>query len=138
MGNLKCFVVEPVERSGNGKKEVWRRIDTGELIEAHSYWDLPVGSMFFMSWFEGIEGHVGLDGKSLCVVTPGGAWHVDSRASNCTSPDDNVHKCWCRHGEIPNITVNKEGNTCTAGGGSIQIGEYHGHLINGELTNCPD
>jgi len=134
MANIKCFQVEPIERVG-GKKETWKRLDNDEILEVDSYWDLPPGAMFFMEWMEGIPVMCGPDGKSLCVITPGGGWHVDSRASNCTLPDDDVHKCWCRHGEVPNITVNKSGNTCSAGGGSIQIGGYHGFLTNGELTD---
>jgi hypothetical protein len=133
--NIKCFVVEPVERVG-GEKETWKRLDTGEIIEVDSYWDLPVGAIFFMSWLEGVEGYCGPDGKSLCVITPGGGWQVDSRASNCTKPDDDIHKCWVRHGIPPKVTVDKIGNTCAAGAGSILIGKYHGFLRNGELTDC--
>jgi hypothetical protein len=39
-----------------------------------------------------------------------------------------------RHGEAPNITVDKNGVTCGAGAGSIQCGSYHGFLRNGELV----
>jgi len=56
---------------------------------------------------------------------------IDSRASNCTLPDDNVHKCWVRHGEAPNFTVDKNGATCAAGAGSIQTSNWHGFLRNG-------
>lgn len=52
----------------------------------------------------------------------------------CGCGEKTVHKCWCRHGEAPNFTVDKNGVTCIAGAGSIQIGNYHGFLQNGFLT----
>lgn len=75
------------------------------------------------------------DGPHLCVMTPGGRWNIDSRASNCGLPYDLEHRCWVRHGEPPNVTVDKNGLTCTAGGGSIQAGPYHGFLRDGSLTD---
>lgn len=63
-------------------------------------------------------------------------WEVDGRASNCTKKDDNVHKCWCRHGDAPNVTVDKNGNTCAAGAGSILVDGWHGFLRNGYLEEC--
>lgn len=74
------------------------------------------------------------DGDALWVQTPGGSWCIDSRASNCTMPYDYDHRCWIRHGEPPNVTVDKNGKTCAAGAGSIQCGNYHGFLQNGALT----
>lgn len=74
------------------------------------------------------------EGPQLTVMTPGGRWVIDSRASNCGSPYDYNHRCWVRHGEPPMITVDKNGATCSAGAGSIQCGSYHGFLQNGELT----
>jgi hypothetical protein len=108
-----------------------KRLDTGEITTTD---DAPVGAMWFMkrefgSW-------IGPDGKTLVVKTPGGTWYVDSEASNCTKKNDYVHKCWCRHGIAPKITVNKIGNTCQAGAGSILIGNYHGFLRNGFLESC--
>ena len=35
-----------------------------------------------------------------------------------------------------NITVDKNGNTCSAGGGSIMGRTYHGFLRNGYLDEC--
>jgi hypothetical protein len=55
------------------------------------------------------------------------------QASNCTLPGDKKHHCWIRHGEVPNLTVDKAGVTCAAGAGSIQAGDYHGFLRNGEF-----
>ncbi len=77
---------------------------------------------------------VGPDGHCLVVKTPGGEWMVDSVAKNCTKPGDLDHKCWVRHGTVPNITVDKVGNTCAAGAGSIIAGHYHGFLRNGMLV----
>lgn len=75
------------------------------------------------------------NGPHLIVICPnGGTWNVDSRASNCTMPYDYEHRCWIRHGIPPNVTVDKNGNTCQAGAGSIKCGDYHGFLRNGVLT----
>jgi hypothetical protein len=91
-------------------------------------------------------------------------WHVDSQASNCPEPcetcgvpynqhwqryaesefkcryvprDKGAHRCWCRHGEPPLVTVNKSGPTCSAGAGSIiSPSGWHGFLRNGELVPC--
>jgi hypothetical protein len=71
-------------------------------------------------------------------MTPGGEWIIDSRASNCTMPEDTEHRCWVRHGEAPDFHVDKNGKTCNAGAGSIKCGSYHGFLQNGFLTDCPD
>lgn len=77
----------------------------------------------------------GCDGRHLFVITPDGQdWDIDGRASNCTRPDDDVHRCWVRHGEAPGITVDKRGNTCAAGAGSIAMPGYHGFLRNGAFT----
>lgn len=74
------------------------------------------------------------DGRWLVVRLPNGHdWCIDSRCNNCTRPNDNAHRCWIRHGEPPNITVDKNGVTCSAGGGSIQSGDFHGFLRNGVL-----
>lgn len=77
----------------------------------------------------------GADEKSLMVVTPDGwTWNIDGPASNCTMPDDREHRCWVRHGEAPEITVDKDGLTCGAGAGSIQTPKWHGFLRNGYLV----
>lgn len=99
--------------------------------------DAPAGAMYWMDWFANQPGFCGPDGRALAVVLPGGhRWHVDGRASNCTRPNDDRHKCWVRTGEIPLITVGKDGNTCAAGAGSIDIGSWHGFLQSGELVPC--
>lgn len=85
----------------------------------------------------------GYDGLSIaCIIPrimPSGQvikypWYIDARSSNCTMPDDNVHRCWVRHGTIGEIVhVNKNGNTCSAGAGSIAVEGFHGFLHYGEL-----
>ena len=97
--------------------------------------DAPPGATFFANWR---THEVGLDGNTVMVVLPGGhRWCPDGRASNCTRPKDKVHKCWCRHGTPPDpITVDKLGNTCDAGAGSIQVPGWHGFLRDGKLVQC--
>jgi hypothetical protein len=159
----KCFFVKPVDNEA-GNTDHWIRPDTGEKFSVKSHWDLPVGAMFYATWMEEVADRCGPDGKSIMVITPGGGWMIDGRASNCDSPckhcgvpykdhkneisgqslpaanscdqyeDSRPHKCWVRHGQLPLITVDKDGITCGAGSGSILIGEYHGFLKNGELT----
>ena len=76
------------------------------------------------------------DGRHLHVICPSGDsssyadWNVDSRASNCDQKDDRTHRCWIRHGDPAQgaLTVDKNGATCKAGAGSIQIGNYHGFV----------
>lgn len=96
----------------------------------------PVGAMWYATWYEGYTSNIGPDGKALYVMTPGGPWLIDGRASNCTKRDDAVHKCWVRHGVPPEITVGKNGNTCSAGAGSIIMQGYHGFLRDGYLVKC--
>jgi hypothetical protein len=135
--NIKCFLLEKTDKPMAQQipgiwSPIYRRTDTGEEM---TWSDAPIGAMMYADWMEGSD-CIGPDGKSLIVKTPGGEWYIDSRASNCTKKDDNIHKCWVRHGVPPMITVDKNGNTCAAGAGSIMIGNYHGFLINGELTGC--
>jgi hypothetical protein len=130
---IPCFLLV---REG----ERWKRADTGEILELR---DAGPGAMWFATWLD-LEGtspqrYYGFDNQfspPLIVRTPGGDWNVDSRASNCTLPNDKIHRCWCRHGEAPNITVDKNGATCAAGAGSIISGDYHGFLRDGKLIRC--
>ena len=69
------------------------------------------------------------------MILPNGVpWDIDSRASNCAKKQDRLHRCWVRIGEPPNVTVQKGGNTCPAGAGSIAAADYHGFLRSGVLT----
>lgn len=138
---------------------LWTR-DTGEFMTLA---DAPAGAMWNADWYEGQTEWTGPDGRAIVVKCPNGrSWNIDSRASNCDSPcaschvaynnhrntgaksptgqscehykESRPHKCWIRHGEPPNLTVDKQGVTCGAGAGSIQAGDYHGFLRNGEFT----
>lgn len=135
MTPIECFLVELTGKYApyvdNVSKPIYRRVDTGEEII-----DLPPGAMYYVTEASQPYYRPGPDGRTLFVVTPGGHWSPDSRASNCTDPDDNRHYCWVRHGEPPLITVDKKGETCKAGAGSIGIGGYHGFLRNGKLVKA--
>jgi hypothetical protein len=115
--------------------QLYRGSPDGKLYTTR---DMPVGAMWDAWWMAKYPQYTGADGIALMVRTPGGEWMVDSRCSNCTLPDDHVHKCWVRHGDprTGNIHVDKNGVTCSAGAGSIISGSYHGFLHNGELTSC--
>lgn len=79
----------------------------------------------------------GPDGITLMVLLPNRReWNVDSEASNCTRKGDLSHYCWVRDGDPRqcNVTAGKDGDTCSAGAGSIQAGDYHGFLRNGVLS----
>lgn len=92
------------------------------------------GDMFwFSSTYKNFDWD-NFEGPELHVILPNGIeWNIDSHANNCDMKDDRFHRCWIRHGEPPNITVDKKGITCHAGAGSIQGGDYHGFLTNGEF-----
>lgn len=106
----------------------------------HSLRDETPG-MMWDAWWMG-EYSKGPDGKCLVVNCPNGhQWMIDGPASNCTMKNDTgpygkAHRCWIRHGTPPLITVDKAGKTCAAGAGSIQAGNYHGFLRNGEFVSC--
>lgn len=132
----------------DGKRQVWslriwRRTDTGEERFIHSNPevaapDVPIaepGASWNAHWMPSAANQP--DGRYLMIRLPNGHdWAVDSRASNCGSPDDNVHRCWIRHGNPREcrVTVDKNGVTCSAGAGSIQGGDWHGFLRDGQLV----
>lgn len=115
-------------------EEIYRRADTGEEMCLR---DATPGAMWYAWWFDDM--YTPQEKHNLVVKTPGGEWCVDGQANNCTMKDDlkqERHHCWIRHGEPPNVTVDKQGGpTCSAGAGSIQCGQYHGFLRNGYLEN---
>lgn len=93
-----------------------------------------VGDLFYQDW-DGYNYWDNQVGPNLIAVCPGGfQWNIDSRASNCGLPNDRLHRCWVRHGEVPNITVDKKGLTCKAGAGSIKTSNWHGFLRNGQFV----
>lgn len=113
-------------------RAVYRNLDSGEEVDR-----LPVGALLVSE-----SGPRGSDGLSIVCVIPHEKrettwWHIDSRASNCTMPDDKEHRCWVRHGTLRGtIHVDKNGNTCAAGAGSIMVPGFHGFLHNGILRDC--
>lgn len=115
---------------------LWTNPVTGETKVSPE--EFGPGAMFYIEYLKGYMSRTWdnwpEDTLPLQVVTPGGEWMIDARARNCTMPEDKLHRCWCRHGEPPELTVDKNGLTCTAGAGSIQCGNYHGFLQNGYLT----
>jgi len=123
---------------------LWRRTDTGELRVLHKGAPAPElgapaaepGACWDAYWIPENWRKVD-DGIYLMVRLPDGHdWAVDSRASNCGSPDDHAHQCWVRHGDPKEcqVTVDKNGNTCTAGAGSIASPNWHGFLRGGQLV----
>jgi len=115
-------------------EEIYVRADTGEETTIR---DAPAGAMWWCDWM-GDHWHPQL-GRPFAVKLPDGTdWMPDIPAENCTMPDDHGqerHHCWIVKGELPNITVSKDGPTCAAGAGSIQSANYHGFLQNGYLTD---
>lgn len=115
----------------SGSKRLFRRYDNGAEIEPSKV----VGAVTENREY----GPFGSDGRGLVCTVPGPhPWRIDSRAKNCTMPDDDVHRCWVRTGtpEDGTLHVGKNGNTCKAGAGSIDTGQWHGFLHNGELRDC--
>lgn len=94
----------------------------------------PVPGMMYESWWYS-DTMKGDDGKAYIVILPDlHPWSIDGRAKNCTKPDEWTHRCWIRHGTPPVLTVDKNGNTCGAGAGSIQTPKFHGFLRDGYLV----
>lgn len=114
-------------------QHIYRRADTSEEMTLR---DAPDGAMWDATWLHSCPGWCGDDGRAIiCRVPNGHDWQIDGTASNCTRPNE-AHKCWVRHGEPPSLTVDKNGNTCAAGAGSILTKTWHGFLRNGELVSC--
>lgn len=110
---------------------VYRRADTGEEMGLRN---APDGAMWWAWWYKDNPRYQ--PNGALMVKCPGGSdWNIDGRATNCTMPKDDEHRCWIRHGDPPRITVDKNGLTCSAGGGSIIAGNYHGFLRDGVFTD---
>jgi len=118
---------------------IYYRADTGEYRVLHQGAPAPFapsaepGAMWDAWWMPFSRG---ADGICLIVRCPNGRdWHVDSEASNCTRKGE-PHQCWVRHGDPREcqVTVDKNGDTCAAGAGSILAGDYHGFLQAGILT----
>lgn len=118
--------------------QLYRRSDTGELrVLSHPTPEAPAaepGACWDAWWLP--ESYQGPDGICLVVRCPGDDdWMVDRQASNCTRKGE-PHQCWVRHGDPREcrVTVDKDGETCSAGAGSIQTGSWHGFLRDGQLV----
>lgn len=140
----RCGIEIPSPHRQVWSQRIWRRTDTGEERFNHSNPDvaapgIPIaepGASWDASWLKAMYPDTE-DGIVLIVRCPDGHdWTVDSRARNCTMPDDDVHHCWVRHGDPREcrVTVDKDGVTCAAGAGSIQTPNWHGFLRGGLLV----
>ncbi|ABE63158.1 hypothetical protein Nham_2366 [Nitrobacter hamburgensis X14] len=126
---------------GGISSPIMRDLKTGEEVSSR---ELPVGALWDCN--QPANGRddrrylypVGADGRSIaCRLPDGRDWHIDSRASNCTMKDDAGHRCWIRHGTVGEVIhVDKVGNTCAAGAGSIAVPSFHGFLHHGVLRGC--
>lgn len=118
------------------KENITKQVFTKRLYNTPSGNPEP-GNIYFNSWLPENFYWDNHSGPHLeCLVPNGEYWNIDSRAENCTMKDDRTHRCWVRHGDPENgtIHVDKNGNTCAAGAGSIQTKNYHGFLHNGNFT----
>lgn len=93
--------------------ELFRNVETGEEYIGPSH-KLPVGAMWYNDIIDWSWHFPDDDGKILYMMTPGGEWVIDGRASN--GPRDAAG--WTRTG-IPPLVVARP---------SIQLGLYHGWL----------
>jgi hypothetical protein len=135
----------------------YERTDTGEVMTLR---DATPGAIWHADWLSDYDEYRGPDGRTLvCRCPDGHDWTIDGRASNCDSPcascgapyhlhygqtpraipcerfsEGRPHKCWVRHGEAPDLTVDKNGVTCNAGAGSILTPKWHGFLRAGVLV----
>lgn len=138
------------------RKRVYRRVDNGFECTID---EAPAGAVWDAWWVHhynkrrgsgapqpispppapGVGSMTGPDGRCLVVRLPDGHdWMIDSRASNCSMKDNATHHCWVRRGtpEDGTLHVDKNGNTCQAGAGSILTPKWHGFLHNGHLTTA--
>lgn len=139
---------------------------TGELAgQIFTENERPVGAMWDEQWLRGGDGwrkgpadigYTGRDGIALTIQCPNGPWHVDAEASNCTRSqripvegEPNTtrfvrsHYCWVRLGDprAGYVHVDKAGDTCAAGAGSIwqnMPDGWHGFCYRGFLIDADD
>ena len=97
------------------------------------------GDMWYSESDHTYCGFQNCDKKHLMVRLPGGGvWDTDSRAINCDKPNDVIHRCWVKHTQdgIENMTIDKNGDTCNAGGGSFSQENWHGFIKKGYLIKA--
>lgn len=125
---------------GGVSSPVYRSMKTGDRKTLQQ---LPAGALLVVGRAADPEQYysLGNDGLAvMCVLPRLDRWLIDSRASNCTKPEDGAHRCWVRHGTFgEKIHVDKVGNTCAAGAGSVfshfkRPDQWHGYLHDGCLT----
>ena len=107
------------------------KVPEGNQIQAGDVWDAD--------WMHGDKCPYwdNCDGRHWVVVLPNKEMHdINARASNCTMPQDREHRCWVVHGDISTLTLDKSGNTCGAGAGSIKRGNWHGFIRQGEFVKA--
>lgn len=99
------------------------------------------GATYFAWWMNELGLPPQLGEHPWYVKLPNGLeWSPDSRALNCARPRDRTHHCWIARGSPPYVTVDKDGDTCAAGTGSISSGEpgtaghWRGYLFAGKLV----
>lgn len=129
----RCSAAIPWDyvRKSSGLKTIWDT-PSGELEPGCLYYEHRGDYDHYCSgrW-------TNCDQRHLYGILPNGHhWDIDSRARNCGSPEDSTHRCWVRHGEPPMVHVDKDGETCSAGAGSILSGDYHGFLHHGQFTGA--
>jgi len=130
------------EFSGGISSPILVRLDTAE---ERTQRELPIGALWAVEVSpEGIDHSEkyyknlrGDDGHSIVCKLPGDhIWYIDGSCSNCDRRQE-PHHCWVRHGTIGDaLTVDKAGNTCSAGAGSVIVDGWHGFLRNGALVPC--
>lgn len=142
-GPWPCSWWKLTDRYGPSREGVsspfYQNMSTGEEVEG--WGQLPIGALVALDYEAYQKGSDGL--AVTCKLPDGRTWYIDMRASNCTKPNDNVHRCWVRHGTVAGaLHVDKNGNTCAAGAGSIDTTAggtkpgWHGYLHNHQLVNC--
>jgi hypothetical protein len=131
---VRCFMADEGQSFATPGAMCWRTMTEGPRPAGPDDWDHP-DLVKTSPDAKRSPSHTFADGPHLCVTVPGpGFWNIDSRAANCSKPFDYQHRCWVRHGEPPAITVDKAGDTCSPGAGSIGCGQFHGFLRDGVLT----
>ncbi len=117
-----------------------RQVSASRLYDSPSGAPEP-GDVYYLDWHDPGECPYwdNCDGKHLWGICPNGAsWDIDARASNCTMKEERTHRCWIRSGdpEAGTLHVDKNGHTCAAGAGSIDVPGWHGFLHQFSWNGC--
>lgn len=136
MSRIRCYLLEPTNEEwhsedGHITAPLYRDSRTGALVTLR---DAEPGAITRAQWCSWVPSQ-DEDAPIVVKLPNGDLWYVDDEAANCTRKGDLSHHCWIRHGALPDVTVDKQGETCAAGAGSILSGSYHGFLRNGWLED---